>query len=81
MSEFMTPSRASEYLTERGVKRSVSSLSKLRWAGGGPRFHKVNTAVVYSRDDLDHWLLEMLDGSHGNTSEFKARAVQRAAAA
>lgn len=81
MSEFLTPIRASNYLTERGVKRSVGSLSKLRWAGGGPRFHKVNTAVVYCRDDLDRWLVEMLDGSHGNTSEFKARAAQRQAVA
>ena len=35
---------------------SVSTLTKLRLTGGGPKYIKLNRAVVYDTRDLDQWL-------------------------
>lgn len=36
----------------------VSTLNKMRLTGGGPRFAKHSSIVLYDRADLDRWLEE-----------------------
>ena len=36
----------------------VSTLNKLRLTGGGPKFAKLGSVVVYDIDDLDRWAAE-----------------------
>lgn len=57
---FRTP-EAAEYL-----KVSVSWLNKKRVYGGGPRYHKVGTMVVYSLQDLEAFLAS---NARNHTSE------------
>ena len=44
---------AAEYV---GV--SENTLPKWRISGGGPRYHKISSRVVYDTRDLDEWLAE-----------------------
>jgi excisionase family DNA binding protein len=37
------------------LKLSPRTLEKLRVNGGGPRFRKFGSRVVYAREDLDAW--------------------------
>lgn len=58
---WLRSSEAAVYLRIGG-----STLAKLRCYGGGPRFHKAGKRVVlYSRADLDQWLLAQEPSSHG----------------
>jgi hypothetical protein len=47
----LNPVEASGY-----IRKSVSSLAKLRVYGGGPRYLKNGRRVFYERADLDAWL-------------------------
>lgn len=37
---------------------SVSTLTKYRVHGGGPKYYKIGRAVIYDTADLDTWLAE-----------------------
>ena len=37
------------------LKLSPRTLEKLRVNGGGPRFRKFGSRVIYAREDLDAW--------------------------
>lgn len=39
------------------VGLSVHTLNGLRYRGGGPAYFKLGSAVIYSIDQLDKWLL------------------------
>jgi predicted DNA-binding transcriptional regulator AlpA len=55
------------------LRMAVSTLTKLRCRGGGPRFAKVGPRlVVYDRADLDAWLSSRMCGS---TSEYATLAT------
>jgi excisionase family DNA binding protein len=52
-------STASRYLTNREaaevLRLSPRTLEKLRVNGGGPRFRKFGSRVIYAREDLEAW--------------------------
>lgn len=54
------PGPASRYLTNEEaaayLKLSPHTLNKRRVTGGGPRFHKLGSRVVYAIDDLESWI-------------------------
>nr|CRH07967.1 Protein of unknown function [Candidatus Magnetococcus massalia] len=60
---WLSVSNASEHL---GISQSY--LNKLRSTGGGPRFSKAGSKVLYKKEELDNWL-ELK--SMGSTSEEK----------
>ena len=61
----MTTSRASDYLrTVYGISRTSATLAKLRCLGGGPRFVKVSSNVLYSREALDAWVAGFEEFAH-----------------
>jgi predicted DNA-binding transcriptional regulator AlpA len=47
----------------RRVGLSVSTLNKLRLAGGGPRYAKLGRAIRYRVADLDAWIAANLRAS------------------
>jgi hypothetical protein len=65
---FDTPS-ASEWLTQRGVRRTPNTLRKLRCTGGGPTYRKLNGKPYYTEDDLADWIWSRLSGPIRSTSE------------
>ena len=54
----LTTAQAAAYLN-----LSPNTLSRWRWSGDGPRFHKFGRAVRYDRADLDAWIAETACGS------------------
>ncbi|MCK9598141.1 MAG: helix-turn-helix domain-containing protein [Sphaerochaeta sp.] len=48
MIGYMKTPRAAEYL---GLSKSL--LEKLRRSGTGPTFHRVGSAILYKKEDLD----------------------------
>jgi hypothetical protein len=65
---FATPS-VSEWLTQRGVRRTPNTLRKLRCTGGGPTYRKLNGKPYYTEDDLADWIWSRLSGPIRSTSE------------
>ncbi|MGA7540692.1 MAG: helix-turn-helix domain-containing protein [Steroidobacteraceae bacterium] len=55
---------ADRYLTNAEaaavLKLSPRTLEKLRVNGGGPRFRKFGSRVIYAREDLDAWANERI---------------------
>lgn len=64
MEEYLTTPQAAEK-----YKISVSSLTKWRVFGGGPRFIKLGKKVLYRVSDFDAWMDAKLVAS---TSQRKA---------
>ena len=63
---------ASQWLNERGIRRSPKTLRKLRCVGGGPRFRYLNGKPYYAETDMVDWVEEGLSGPFGTTSEIDA---------
>lgn len=55
------------------LKLSPRTLEKLRVNGGGPRFHKFGSRVIYARADLDAWASERICES---TSDARYSAIR-----
>ncbi len=57
--ENSVPQVSDRYLTNAEaaavLKLSPRTLEKLRVNGGGPRFRKFGSRVIYAREDLDAW--------------------------
>lgn len=64
MQRYLTPQEAADFL-----RVSKSFLDKLRIAGGGPKFIKVGSRVLYRIECLEEW---MLAREFTNTSEIAA---------
>ncbi len=57
--EKSTPPAGDRYLTNSEaaavLRLSPRTLEKLRVNGGGPRFRKFGSRVIYAREDLETW--------------------------
>lgn len=51
---------------------SVSTLNKLRLAGGGPRYAKLGRAVRYRVSDIDAWIAASLRNSTSQQGSVRA---------
>lgn len=63
------PRRVPVQEAARYVGLSVSKMNKLRSAGGGPKYYKLDHRVVYDVADLDAWVAAR---SRMNTSQNHA---------
>jgi hypothetical protein len=52
---FLDRAEAADYLTERGLKISKTTLQKLVTVGGGPVYRRFGHRAVYLSTDLDAW--------------------------
>ncbi len=57
---YITKQQASAYLTSLGITISENTLSKYITVGGGPKYHKFNRRVLYTKEDLDAWVQSKL---------------------
>jgi hypothetical protein len=65
---------ASEYLLSvHGVKIAPATLAKLRNVGGGARFSKFGSTVLYQPAELDTWALAKLGEPLANTARVKRK--------
>jgi hypothetical protein len=53
--DLLTPEEASEFLAERGLSHSVTTLAKLRCLGGGPLFLRCGRSIRYRRHRLTEY--------------------------
>jgi hypothetical protein len=53
--DLLTAEDASEYLKERGISHTVSTLAKLRCLGDGPLFLRCGRSIRYRRHRLDEY--------------------------
>jgi hypothetical protein len=66
---FRTAEQASQYLAEKGIKRSPKTLSKYRCVGGGPSFRYFGRTPLYDDPGLDRWVEEQLSAPKRSTSD------------
>ena len=69
MSEYLSRSEAAEYCTSKGLKVSPNTLQKMATLGGGPAYQVFGIRAVYTRPNLDAWMLEKLGKARRSTSE------------
>lgn len=70
MSEkFLNRDEAARYVREKGLSCAKLTLQKYATIGGGPRFQKFGSRVVYTATALDRWIAERLSDPLGSTSE------------
>jgi hypothetical protein len=48
-----------------------ATLPTLRSRGGGPRYYKAGSTVLYAVEDLDRWALSRMGEPVQNTSQFR----------
>ncbi len=68
-----TRKEACDYLlAEHGIRRQPTTLMKLAWKGGGPKYLKVGKAqVLYPRAELDIWAAAMTSAPVEKASDLK----------
>jgi hypothetical protein len=66
---FKSRSQAAEYLTERGLPITKSTLQKLACTGGGPVYRIWGNRSVYAVEDLDRYAETKLTPPRKSTSE------------
>lgn len=71
--KWLRTQEAAEYLSDiSGVRYSPATLITWRTRpprGGGPRFQRFGSRVVYAREEIDRWHQERLSAPLGSTSE------------
>lgn len=73
VTRYLNRADASQYLRETyGAKISKNRLNRLAVDGGGPRFYRIGLAAVYTREDLDAWAKQRMQGPFESTSERAA---------
>lgn len=68
MTKYFNRREASEYIREQGLPCAPATLAKMATVGGGPIYRKFSRNVVYTREDLDAWILSRLSAPKTNTA-------------
>jgi predicted DNA-binding transcriptional regulator AlpA len=73
----LTRPKACEYLLEEhGIRRAPTTLMKLAWKGGGPKFIKIGSSqVLYPRAELDAWAKAITSAPVAKASDLKKRGL------
>ena len=69
MKEFLTRREAAEYLTERGLPVTYTTLTKLACTGGGPEYQRWGNKAVSTPQQLNDWIAAKLKAPRRSTSE------------
>lgn len=56
MEKFLNRKNAAEYLCNRGIRSSRSSLARAAMGGDGPVYIKINGASYYKPEWLEEWI-------------------------
>lgn len=68
-SPYLDRKAASDYIRSQGFRCAPATLAKMATVGGGPVFRKFSRSVVYTRDELDEWILSRLSPPKANTAD------------
>jgi hypothetical protein len=69
MEPLLDTKSAAQRLTALGVRRSPTTLRKLRTVGGGPPYRHLNGRAYYTDLDLVEWISSRLTAPRRNSSE------------
>lgn len=67
-SKFLDRAEAAQYLTERGLRVSKTTLQKWVTVGGGPSYRRWGNRAVYQPSDLDEWADKKLSAPRRSSS-------------
>ena len=81
MREFLKRPEAADYLTERGLPITKSTLQKYAATGGGPPYEIFGIYALYRPPRLDAWADAKLRAPKHSTSDLKRPAKGRRAKA
>ncbi len=70
--DFLSRCESAEHLKALGFPTTKKTLDKLATVGGGPRFHKFGSRVLYRPEDLIEWAQSRLSASKSSTSDMGA---------
>lgn len=68
-TRYLSRKEAAEYLAERGLRISHTTLQKFATVGGGPTYRRFGSRAVYTPADLDAWAESKLSAPMNSTSE------------
>ena len=75
MSPLLSPADTCTYLLEQhGIRRTVGTLAKTRYAGTGPEFVKVGYHAFYRPAALDTWAESIISQPMKSTKSARERA-------
>jgi hypothetical protein len=78
--QWMHTTLASDYLEKvHSIKLGKVMLTRLRWRGGGPEFHKDGHLVVYGRGALDAFAEKRRRGPFISGADRKVKVRKHAA--
>lgn len=66
---FLNREQAAEYIRAKGLPCAKLTLQKYATIGGGPKFRKFGSRVVYKPEEVDLWIDERLSAPIGSTSQ------------
>lgn len=66
--KFLDRNEAAQYLADRGLRVSKTTLQKWVTTGGGPTYRRFGNRAVYQANDLDAWALEKLSAPRRSSS-------------
>ena len=69
MEPLLDTRSAAQRLTALGIRRSPTTLRKLRTVGGGPPYRHLNGRAYYTDRDLVDWISSRLTPLRHNSSE------------
>jgi hypothetical protein len=84
---YLLPPAASDFLKSLGIPRTPQTMRKDRCVGGGPKFVRFGTQILYREDWLREWVLTRMSPPMASTSQAaepvatKPRSNARRAAA
>lgn len=76
LNDLLNTEAAADALEAMGLRREVTTLEKLRWCGGGPKFIRAGRSIIYRRSDLAAWVQAKLEPPVGSTSEYPEREAK-----
>lgn len=71
-NKYLTRVEAAQYLTERGLPISKSTLGKYACTGGGPVYQMFGSRSLYTPASLDAWIDVKLTAPRYSTSRVAA---------
>ena len=69
MQRYLDRNEQVEYLRERGLKVTKTTLQKLATTGGGPEYQIFGNKAVSTPEALDAWVARKLSAPRRSTSE------------
>ncbi|MGJ0533095.1 MAG: hypothetical protein ACR65W_07510 [Methylocystis sp.] len=71
--KFLRRADAGDYIKEKYGFCSGKTLAKLACEGGGPNYFRAGNVALYTREELDKWVLAKIGSQRASTAEHGVR--------